>query len=1145
MGVNAPPLYDACLIGRWEDVLAICNQQDNHSHGGGGSSEGEQLLGDGSNTTEVTMGCSSSGDEEGEHNIIHDKNELTLTWEDTAPILGTIREGNDDDEDEDGAAAAAINDADAANSEAEQTSNPATLPNHPCIQTRYVDRRRNTPLHLACRRQPPPSVIRALLNHSPCEAVSRRTADGLTPLHFAAYCGAGVEVVSMLVDRMRSDSAVRRAMRLSVLSSEDEESRINGGENDNGDDSNHNDGKNSSNKNSNGTKSRNPGRSNVEENLPPTRLLDRRLRTPLHCACAGFRTSTRPAIVRKLLSVDPGSATLMDERGRTPFSLLFDDYAEEVMEALEEDVTPKMVRDRIKKGGELHECWKMLHVLLQAAYKGNVAEDDEGGGTGVSSESKASLSHPSILLGIKEEYANGQRNGSEEKKDSHSSPTTSFSSPVHHVPQTKEVNNLDCYDQQNFSIVHAAAGVWECPAPLAKLVLKCICGKSQYSFVPKGSNSMGEEDSNPDLDDDDDDESDWNMDNKSSNPSNISKDVPAGYKGIPIIRQPDEDNMRLPLHIAVCARPQGERGILSTRFRFWLSSSEASSLSRGFHGSISGGNGIRGRRSQSFTSGVVTIPSNNTPSGTGPIRTASMDGQVYNPRFGRSPSHDGIQAFQHHQGSFDGSNHGISSSVVTSLNNSLHSVSSTVRASKEPFLRHTMVRDILALYPTAASVVDDRTGKLPIVLAIENGKSWETAVGPLLEAYPKPFGGGGDGGAALADDSDESLAHRKALHSALISALSGPEEFVREQAQRTAGKLAKWGGIWGMPRGLDGIVSECLDTVINEGGVDDSAKSADWVRTQASLLMGVAEIVYHSRPDVISDSVARLCLYSGREFLFAKDGYVREAAARVLGAALESGGDADDAATVMREVVLNTCNEEGSVCSGAGSVARTRDDDAIVKHGKLLACTYVVSTKWGSDLMANKKEIRDGIVTLLRRRVRDKNTVVRSWAYRAMGPVLGKSPVPEDPNVAATTATLALKEMRGYILKGTRATEQVEVQLSLARGLISASKIHPGLFLCKAGMPIIDAALMLAMSSSTARPSVQKAFQIFLWVALELGKHGLESMSMDTSSDSSFVGTVPAGLEKYISLAEGENGRIMMNFVTRTLAKIENVDDQF
>ncbi|KAL7464865.1 hypothetical protein ACHAXS_005188, partial [Conticribra weissflogii] len=903
MGVNAPPLYDACLIGRWEDVLAICNHQDNHSHGGGGSSEGEQLLGDGSNTTEVTMGCSSSGDEEGEH-VIHDKNELTVTWEDTAQIMGTIREGNDDDEndDENGVADTALNDVPAANTEAGLISN-STSPNHPCIQTRYVDRRRNTPLHLACRRQPPPSVIRALLNHSPCEAASRRTADGLTPLHFAAYCGAGVEVVSMLVDRMRSDSAVRRAMRLSVLTSEEEESRNNGGVEADDDNNNHNDRRNSIR-----ATGRNAGRSRVEDDLPPTRLLDRRQRTPLHCACAGFRTPTRPAIVRKLLSVDPSSATLMDERGRTPFSLLFDDYAEEVMEALEEDVTPQMARDRIKKGGELHECWKMLHVLLQAAYKGSVAEEEDGGETVMFGESYVSPSHPSTSSGVTEEYSNEQRNGLEEKKENHSSPSTViFSAPLHHEPQTKEVNNLDCYEQQNFSIVHAAAGVWECPAPLAKLVLKCMCGQSQYSFVPKGNNTRGEADSNADSDYDD--ESDWNMDNDSSHPNSVSNNVPTGYKGIPVIRQPDEDNMRLPLHISVCARPQGERGILSTRFRYWLASSEASSLSRGIHGSIVGGGAMRERRSQSFTSGAVTI-AGNSPKGTGPIRTASMDGQVYNPRFGRSPSHEGIQAFQHRHGSFDGSNHGISSSVGTSLNNSLHSVSSTMRASKEPFLRHTMVRDVLALYPTAASVVDDRTGKLPIVLAIENGKSWETAVGPLLEAYPKPFGGGGDGGLALADDSDESLAHRKALHSALISALSGPEEFVREQAQRTAGKLAKWGGIWGMSRGLDGIVSQCLDTVINEGGVDDSAKSIDWVRAQASLLMGVAEIVYHSRPDVISDSVARLCLYTGREFLFSRDGSVREAAARVLGAALESGGDADDAATVMREVVLNTCNEE-------------------------------------------------------------------------------------------------------------------------------------------------------------------------------------------------------------------------------------------
>ena len=37
----------------------------------------------------------------------------------------------------------------------------------------------------------------------------------------------------------------------------------------------------------------------------------------------------------------------------------------------------------------------------------------------------------------------------------------------------------------------------------------------------------------------------------------------------------------------------------------------------------------------------------------------------------------------------------------------------------------------------------------------------ETAVGPLLDAYPTPFGGGGDGGMALPDNSDEG-AHREA-----------------------------------------------------------------------------------------------------------------------------------------------------------------------------------------------------------------------------------------------------------------------------------------------------------------------------------------------------------------------------------------------
>jgi hypothetical protein len=81
--------------------------------------------------------------------------------------------------------------------------------------------------------------------------------------------------------------------------------------------------------------------------------------------------------VRKSPSVDAASATLLDEPGHTSLSFLSDDYAEEVMEALEDNVSMEMCRRRIKQGGELYDCWEMLMVLLQAAYLGCVEEKDE------------------------------------------------------------------------------------------------------------------------------------------------------------------------------------------------------------------------------------------------------------------------------------------------------------------------------------------------------------------------------------------------------------------------------------------------------------------------------------------------------------------------------------------------------------------------------------------------------------------------------------------------------------------------------------------------------------------------------------------------------------------------------------------------
>jgi hypothetical protein len=610
-------------------------------------------------------------------------------------------------------------------------------------------------------------------------------------------------------------------------------------------------------------------------------------------------------------------------------SLLFDDYAEDIMEALEEDVDVTLLQDRIKRGGELHECWIMLRVLLQAAYQGSVSEDEEenegrgevvGGGGG---DEVQQILQTIDTIG---ETANVPQ-------DRHAT--------------AKEVNVMEMYDHEHFSMVHAAAGVWECPAPLAKLVLKCVCTDGNINNSNTGGDNMGSRNSSgsalasrystdatdwdhnpieaPTMDASDMEvmsnrvgvsehssdidamsrvgvsEHSSDMDGMSSTSNLVEVAVAGGETDL--IRQRDEETMRLPLHIAVCARPQCREGY-STRLKVWLSSPEASR--------VNSSNALARQTSRvsvmSATGSLATHPDRGRSA-----TSNSGAGQVYNPRFGRSPSSDSVVAYSSSQ-------RRNNSSSFISRSGSNSSISANI--AREPFLQHTMVRDVLNLYPLAVSVVDDRTGKLPIVLAIEHGKSWETAVGPLLDAYPTPFGGGGDGGMALPDDSPEGRGHRAALQAALFMALSSPET---------------------MPSSLDGIVSEWLDTMVKgqqqletasaaaaaaglststpeeitvgpPGASSPSSSHHDWIQTQSSHLTAVAEVVSSSRPDSISDRVARLCLDTSREYLFSKDGNVREAAARVLGNTLNSVGDGDDAANVMREVVLNISNDDGSTC---------------------------------------------------------------------------------------------------------------------------------------------------------------------------------------------------------------------------------------
>ncbi len=131
-----------------------------------------------------------------------------------------------------------------------------------------------------------------------------------------------------------------------------------------------------------------------------------------------------------------------------------------------------------------------------------------------------------------------------------------------------------------------------------------------------------------------------------------------------------------------------------------------------------------------------------------------------------------------------------------------------------------------------------------------------------------------------------------------------------------------------------------------------------------------------------------------------------------------------------------------------------------------------------------------------------------------MGAIMGR----------AVNEIAILKVARHAILKCMRTTEEMDVHIALARGLMVATNMKPHIFVSRTGTPILEGALILGFSSPHA---VQKMFHAFLWLALGIGERE----------------SAHAGLSEYMSLAEGDNGLIMMNLVTKNLARIKSVHD--
>ena len=437
--------------------------------------------------------------------------------------------------------------------------------------------------------------------------------------------------------------------------------------------------------------------------------------------------------------------------------------------------------------------------------------------------------------------------------------------------------------------------------------------------------------------------------------------------------------------------------------------------------------------------------------------------------------------------------------TATTTTTTTTTTASNSRYSSKPYDDDDVTQELLAAHRTAASVPDE-FGKVPFVLAVESGKPWKTTLKPLWDAH---------------DLEDESY---QLLQEAIDQALTSSTTSIRKQTVQTLEHLAP---LWpkdkreGFLHHMIGFARDCgglnANNASTTGGAVTAATTAHSKKLlrdddeacaalQASTLEGLASVMTVDE----SESGPHQALDVALPLLSHTDEAVRVSAAKVLGVSVRLlGQDAADRA--FRDVVFpedesGSSQDEESLSTMGHSVAMNEDTPEVM-HGRAMACRYILSK---SQRVIVLNEYQVGCV---KQWMKHESSLVRKASCLVVGSLL--------------RSVIELKEFKSPLLKCMRPMEDPGVQMALAQALSQAARAYDNLFLCKAGLPLLDGALMVASSRATP-PHVQQAFHLFLWHALQRQE---------------------GGLREYMKMAAGENGTIMMSLITKRLVKLPVVDE--
>jgi hypothetical protein len=318
-----------------------------------------------------------------------------------------------------------------------------------------------------------------------------------------------------------------------------------------------------------------------------------------------------------------------------------------------------------------------------------------------------------------------------------------------------------------------------------------------------------------------------------------------------------------------------------------------------------------------------------------------------------------------------------------------------------------------------------------------------------------------------------------------VKALSDPSRQVRLEAINALGLLMP------LSTRVDPLIKELVAGSLGKGGVGDDG-AIGVVAVQTATLEALAVVLQRGgKKSKLPDSIPS-ALEASASLIRHSDDTVREAAAKVTGAACDILGPEKTEAMIQDEILDSNDDDSGDIRQGKASAIRR---------------IFTADVAKGLD-----ESISADVLSLAIKYMNDEKLAVKESGIAAVGAVIGSSTDPESSLRSVESDFLSLMDRD---LK-----HRLETHQAVARGLclcLQLAQVESRISFF--GLNLLKACIKLAMSGSQR---VQFAFNDVLWLALDVTEG-------------------QAGLDEFSSVAMFDDARQMKSLYSKVLLKIKRV----